>query len=187
MTIWGVAGMWLGFLAYAFAWFRGGPAERLAAGIMILHCLATVITFKWVIDGHHSPRMILDGVRLLFFGWLCFRSNRWWPFVVLAALAMMSGLHIVTLFEPTLYMAVASAFVGLGYLVDLTLMLGVGERMLAGEPPAGRAAWARSDAVTPPRRQRKRPVRRSGRILSGASHPAPPCLTSPPSRPTSDA
>ena len=48
--------------------------------------------------------------------------------------------------------AVATAGVGLGYLIDLALLLGVLESRLAGEPPAARAAWAHAKRVTAARR-----------------------------------
>lgn len=165
MTIWGVVGMWLGFVAYAVGWRWGGRAERLAAAVLLLHCLAASITFKWVIDGFHSPRMIVDCVRVLIFIWLCFRFDRWWLFVPAAAEVLMIGLHAATLLNPALYMAAASADVGLGYLIDLSLIFSVGERWLAGEPPARHAAWARADISTAARRRTKA-VRRRGADLA---------------------
>lgn len=160
MTIWGVAGMWSGFLVYAVAWLHGGRAERFGAAMLILHCMGTVITFKWVIGGLHLPRMTLDYVRLLVFVWFCFRSDRWWPFVVVAASTMLGFLHLATLLNPAFFMAAASAEVGLGYLTDLALLSGVLERIMAGEAPAGHAAWARAVVATAGRKKRKGPGRR---------------------------
>jgi len=167
MTIWIVVSVVLGMAAYAVAWFGGGRTERFAAAVMLLHfgVAAMSVIYGWERHGFQLPRLIDDYIRLLIFAWLCFRSNRWWPFVMLATLGLMAVVDIVGLLDPTLSRRdLASAMVGLGYLVDLTLMLSVCERMLAGEPPASRAAWARANAATA----------------------APPRLTSPLSRPTSD-
>ncbi|RZJ02886.1 MAG: hypothetical protein EON89_13715 [Brevundimonas sp.] len=158
MTIWGVMGSWLGFVAYAVAWHWGGRPERFAAAILLLHNLAAVITFEWIINGIHSPRMIVDGVRILIFVWLCFRSNRWWLFVVAAAEVLMAGMDVATLLDPSFYMASASAHVGLGYLADLIVLFSVCERVMAGEAPARHAAWARANLATTRRRNRKKAV-----------------------------
>ena len=155
LTPWQVAGYAFALAVYAFAWTRGGRPERFAAGVLIVDLLVTRLTFNWTIDGDYLPALMQDCVRLLIFGWLCFRSNRWWPLVVAAAIGQMIFVHVAQLLNPAVtHYAVASAHVGLGYLIDLALLLGVWERWLAGEPRPGPAAWAKADRITTARRDR---------------------------------
>jgi hypothetical protein len=145
LTPWQVAGYAFALAVYAVAWTWGGRPERFAAGVMIIDLMVTSLTFSWTIDGVYLPILVQDCVRLLIFGWLCFRSTRWWPLVVATAIGQMIFVHVAQLLNPAMTnYAVASALVGLGYLVDLTLLFGVLERRLAGEPPAGPAAWAKA-------------------------------------------
>lgn len=155
-TSWQVGGMVLGMAAYTVAWLRGGRPERLAAGILLFFCLLSSMTFRWEGGGHYLIGMAQGAVRLLVFGWLCLRFDRWWLMVIAAALAQMVFVYVAQLLTPALtQFAVASALVGLGYLLDLTLLLSVFERRLAGEPPAGPAAWAAADRATAARRGRR--------------------------------
>ncbi|HYC98637.1 hypothetical protein [Brevundimonas sp.] len=154
-TPWQVAGLVLGLVAYAVAWVWGGRPERLAAAVLLFACLFWGATYRWGADGFYL-HMAGDCVRLLIFGWLCIRLDRWWPFGITAALALMVFMYFARLLDSTVTQyAVASAHVGLGYLIDLTLLLSVFERGLAGEPPAGAAAWARADWLTATRRNRR--------------------------------
>lgn len=173
MTIWGVVGVLLGMAAYPVAWFWGGRPERFAAAVMLLHfalgCMSFV--YGWELNGNPVPRMMGDYVRFLIFCWFCFRSNRWWPFLMTVIAGLMITVEVVAMLDPGLsFRDGVSAKIGLAYLLDLTLMFSFTERILAGEPPAARQAWARAHAATAARRNRKKPPR----------------LTSPPSRPTSD-
>lgn len=139
------------------------------------------LVLTWDIGGNYLTGRVANAARILIFGWICFRSNRWWPFVATSAFLLMAMADVVGLLDSAVSARDAvSARIGLGYIVDMTLILSVGERMLAGEPPAGRAAWARANAATAARRNRK-----NGGVTGPP--PAPPRLTSPPSRPTSDA
>ena len=156
MTSWQVAGYIFALAVYAIAWTRGGRVERFAAGVLLMDFLATSITFHWNVDGVHLACLAQDNVRLLIFGWLCFRSNRWWPFVLTTAQALMIFMHGARLLDPAVsHMALASSHVGFLYLADVSLLLGVCERWLAGEPPAGPAAWAKAARATAARRDRR--------------------------------
>ena len=155
-TPWQVGGMLLGMAAYAVAWIWGGRPERLAAGVLLVTCLLSGLTVRWEVGEFYWFAMALDVVRLLMFGWLCLRFDRWWPLVVVAALGQMIFVYAAQLLVPTVTQyAVASALVGLGYLIDLTLLLSVIERRLAGEAPSGSAAWAAAVRATAARRSRR--------------------------------
>ena len=156
MTPWQVGGLLFGFVAYAVAWAWGGRPERLGAGVLLFACLLSSLSYRWEIGGLYLAAMAQDSVRLLIFGWLCFRSDRWWPLVTTAALGLMVLMYVIRLLDPAFsHFAMASGHVGLGYLIDLALLLGVCERWLAGEPPAGPAAWAKAARATAARRDRR--------------------------------
>lgn len=150
MTPWQVFGIAFGLTVYAVAWFRGGRPERLGAGVLLLSCLFSMAAFyreNWV-------SMVLEGVTLSIFGWLCFRSNRWWPFLATAAGALTALLFVIKILDPGFSQyALVSAFLGLEFLIDLALLLGVWERGLAVERPAGPAAWLKAERATAARRR----------------------------------
>jgi len=156
MTSWQVAGYGFALVVYAIAWTRGGRVERFAAGVLLIDAMVTSIAFYWNVDGVYLACLVQDCVRLLIFGWLCFRSNRWWPLLLTTAQALMIFMHGARLLNPAVsQMELASSHVGFLYLADLSLLLGVLERWLAGEAPAARAAWAEAARATTARRIRR--------------------------------
>ncbi|RZJ02884.1 MAG: hypothetical protein EON89_13705 [Brevundimonas sp.] len=157
--------LWLGVAIYVVTWFRGGRPERFAAAVMLVVCVLITLNFvlTWDAGGDRRPGKIADVIRLLIFGWLSFRSDRWWPLLTTAAIALLVVADVIGLLDPTLSQwAISSAKIGLGYLADLTLLLGVGERWLAGEAPAGRDAWARARIATEAGRARRKAGRQPG-------------------------
>ncbi|WP_332660446.1 hypothetical protein [Brevundimonas sp.] len=145
-TPWQFGGMVFGLAVYAIAWTWGGRPERLGAGLLLMVTLLAEFTYRWQVEGFYPAGLAQDGVRLLVFGWLCFRLDRWWLFPMTAAHALIVLAFVLRYADPSLSQnALAAALVGLGYLVDLSLLLGVVERWLAGEPAAGPAAWARAN------------------------------------------
>ena len=153
MTAWQFSGLAFGLVAYAAAWLRGGRPERFGAAVLLIVCMISSIIFTWRIGGFHLPALLLDVGRLLVFGWLCLWSDRWWPFVATASIGLMVVVQGARLVDPSISQyAVASADVGLGFLLDLALLLGPWERRLAGEPPAGPAAWAKAERASAARR-----------------------------------
>lgn len=153
MTSWQVSGILLGMVAYVVTWHRGGRPERLAVGILVFYGLLSSLVYKWDLDSSGLLATALNGARLLAFGWLCFRFDRWWPYVITAALVLMVFIHIARLLDPSVsQFTLASAAVGLGYLIDLVLLLSICERWLSGEPPARAAAWARASRTMADRR-----------------------------------
>lgn len=145
MTVWQIVGFAFGLPVYAFAWVLGGRTERVGAAVLLIACMTGAIIFRWQIAGLHLPMLAMDSIRLIIFGWLCLRSDRWWPLAATAAMALMVLVQGARVLDPTITQyAVASAAVGLGYLIDLALLFGVFERWLSGEPAAGIAAWAKA-------------------------------------------
>ena len=136
MTPWQISGILFGLVVYAVAWAWGGRPERLGAGLLLVAFLFSTFSDRWGIATAE------DSVRLLIFGWMCLRFDRWWPLIATAALSQVVFVDVFKLLNPSfpLYAAV-SAHVGLEFLVDLGLLLGVFEHWLAGEPPAGRGRW----------------------------------------------
>lgn len=152
MTPWQISGIAFGLAVYPLAWFRGGRQERLGAGVLLFSCLLSMATYYRPIPA----AMALDGASLLFFGWLCFRSDRWWPFLATAAGALAALLYVVKMLDPGFSpYALGSALIGLEFLIDLALLLGVWERGLAGERPAGSGAWLRAERLTTSRRRNR--------------------------------
>lgn len=81
----------------------------------------------------------------LIFTSLALRSGRWWPFVTATALILMLLVYVLELVTTDLTRyAASSAQLGLWLVVYLSLLAGVSERWLAGEPAASAAAiWRR--------------------------------------------
>ncbi|MBI2262366.1 MAG: hypothetical protein HYU62_11980 [Caulobacterales bacterium] len=159
MTLWQIGAIAFGLVAYAVAWSWGGRPERLGAGVLLISCLLSMLAFGWTVGGYAPASMVLDSVSLLIFGWLCFRSDRWWPFVATASGVLTVLMYMIRLLDPAFSQyALVSAHVGLEFLIDLALLLGVWERGLAGEPPAARAAWAEAKRATTTRKARRAKV-----------------------------
>jgi hypothetical protein len=149
MTAWQFSGFAFGLIAYAVGWIWGGRPERFAAGVLIVACMVSTIIFRWQIGGFHLPALLLDVVRLLVFGWFSLRSDRWWPFVATASIGLMVFVQGARLVDPSISQyAVASADVGLGFLLDLALLLGACERRLAGETRVAPSAWNKAALLT---------------------------------------
>lgn len=161
MTLWQSVGLAFGYAAYAVAWFGGDRPERFGAGVLILSCLLANSANAWEVGGLYPGFMVLDVVLFLIFGWLCLRSDRWWPMMVAAGFGLIVLGHVIRLLDPALsHYAMVSAKIGLAYVIDLALLVGVFERQLAGEPAAAPAAWARAARVTAALRDRRRERRR---------------------------
>ena len=156
MTPWQSGGLAFGFVVYAIAWLRGGQPERLGAGVLLFGGLLAGPANAWEIGGVYPAWVALDGAILLLFVWLCFRAERWWPMVAASAYGMIVLSQGIRLMDPTFsHYAMVSAHIGLGYVVDLALLVGVWERWLAGEPAAGPAAWAKAARLTAARRRKR--------------------------------
>ena len=88
---------------------------------------------------------------MLAFGWLAFRTDRWWPIAATALMALCILVRLMGLMNPDLSrFAIMSAVLGFWILLYAVLLAGVAERWLAGEPAVSRTRrWRRRS----PRRQ----------------------------------
>ena len=145
MTAFALASHLLGFVAYILGWLKGGHPERLAATALMISYAVSSVTFLWRVGDFYWASALSEFTLMLIFCWLTFRSDRWWPFVTTAALALITLTHALTLLAPDLSAyAAQSAQVGLWLVIDAALLAGVGERWLAGEAAVSRTAvWRR--------------------------------------------
>ena len=139
----------LGLAAYVVGWLKGGHTERFGVTVLMISYALSSVTFRWRIGDFYWASAAEDLTLLLVTGWLAFRSPRWWPFVVAAALVLIMVVHGLTILAPNLSTyAAASAHVGLWILIDTALLFGVLERCLAGERAVSdTAVWRRRRAV----------------------------------------
>jgi hypothetical protein len=143
------------FAAVIAGWLRGGHPERLAAAVLLLTRPVIVNPLvSWRIGDVYLDSTIEDVLWTLFFGWLAFRSDRWWPFAATAAMALVVLVHILTMVTDISWAAAVSARVGLGMLAYLAVLAGVAERWMAGEAPVSRIErdgppWRRRVGVAP--------------------------------------
>jgi len=136
----------LGLIGFPVGWLKGGHPERFGAAVLLLNYLVSSQVHLWRIGNFYFGSAAGDFVLLLIFGWMALKTDRWWPFVVTAALALAMTIHLLTLTMPDLSRyAATSAQIGLWILINLTVLAGVFERWLAGEPAvSGRIRWRRA-------------------------------------------
>lgn len=129
----------LSLFAVAFAWLKGGHPERCAAmALLVVFGLAFFLepVRVWnVLIGD----AVLDVGLMLFFGWQALSRERWWLLVMTAVMMLTVLIHLAVFAVPTLgAYAEVSARVGLGIAMAVTLLIGTGERWLAGEVAVSR-------------------------------------------------
>jgi hypothetical protein len=170
VTLWQSGGYVFGLAAYVIAGLWGGRPERLGAGVLLVKCLLAIPANALVVRGFYPAYAVMDAATLLTFGWLWFRSDRWWPAVVAAGFGLIVLGHILRLLDTGLsHYAMVSAMVGVEYVTDLALLLGVWERRLAGDAPASAAAWTQAARATAARRkQRGEAGRKETRTVAAA-------------------
>lgn len=138
------------FAAVIVGWMKGGHAERLGVAVILSSYLASGLWRSWIIGDVHVDVAITDALVLLFLGWLTLWSDRWWPFVATAAMALTVLVHIVTIVTDISWNAAVSARIGLKLLGNLTLLAGVAERWAAGEEPVSAGLlWRRRARPAP--------------------------------------
>lgn len=150
MTVFMAASQVFAFLAVIVGWLRGGHPERFGAAVVLLSYFSSSQIHTWRVGDFFWATAVKALVMTLIFGWLAFRADRWWPFVTTAALALALLVHGFTLVIPDLPRDTAmSALVGLWIVIYLTVLGGIVERWLAGEPAvSGAAVWGRRCAAS---------------------------------------
>lgn len=125
------------------AWLKGGRPERFAAGVFVMSYLVSWLAVPLRIGEHHVGDAMIDAVLTVIFGALALKGDRWWPFAMTAIMVLTLMVHLSLFLAPELTARDdISARIGLGVLMVSTLLLGVFERWLSGEKPAGEnARW----------------------------------------------
>lgn len=149
MTVFIAASQVAAFFAIIVGWLRGGHPERFGAAVMLLSYFSSSQIYTWHIGNFFWATAVKALVLVLIFGWLALRTDRWWPLLTTAALALAVLVHGLTLAIPELPTDTAkSALVGLWIVIYLTVLGGAMERRLAGEKPvSGAAVWRRRRAA----------------------------------------
>lgn len=138
----------MSIVAFIVGWLKGGHPERFGVTVLLFHAVAEELYRHWRFgDGSFELALYVAVaeelavgrlVLALIFGWLAFRSPRWWPLAVTASLVLILLAHLLTIITPISYNAGASARVGLWLLVYVVVLAGVAERWLTGETPVSR-------------------------------------------------
>lgn len=131
------------WVSFAVGWLRGGHTERFAMAVLFCDYALTGLFTGMA----HEFELVAASafVIALIFAWMAFRSDRWWMLVAAAALALCALVFVLDWTNPALGRnAAISAQIGLWFFVYVSLLAGVMERWLAGEPAVGDAAtWRR--------------------------------------------
>ncbi len=126
----------LSVLAVLAAWMKGGPPERLGALATLVVFAVSFWTHELRIGQFFAGDAVADVVFTGFVVWMAMTRDRWWPLIMSGIMALTLLVYLAALIVPGIGpYAVMSARVGLGILTMLTLLAGVLERWLAGEPP----------------------------------------------------
>lgn len=133
----------LALLSFSVAWLRGGHAERFAVAVLLGDYALTRMTVG--MTGTHELVGLSELVVAVIFAWMAFRSQRWWALVASGALMLCVLVFVLEWTRPDLprYAAISARW-GLWYVIHLSLLAGVAERWLAGEPAVSRTRqWRR--------------------------------------------
>ena len=129
-----IAAYVLAVLAPSFGWLRGGHPERFGALVLLLDTVVSRLGDYWNFREAASVSVTQDIVVMLAFGWLAFRTDRWWPLAATALMALCVLVHVMEMMNPQLSrFATISAILGFWILLYIVVLGGVVERWLAGE------------------------------------------------------
>lgn len=131
------------------AWLGGGHTERAGVAMLLPAYIISYMVQRLRIGDLMWGAALIDLILLIGLVWLALTRDRWWPLVAAAFQTMSVLLYFgqVLLPDLTSRSVVISGWI-LGLISLYTLVGGVVERILAGEPPASRSAiWKR---VRPP-------------------------------------
>ena len=132
-------------LSISSGWLRGGRPERFGALVLLLDSSVSRLGDYWNIRESAPVATTQDFVVMLAFGWLALRTDRWWPIAATALLALCVLIRVIGMANPELSrFAMLSAILGFWILLYTVVLVGVGERWLAGERAVSdTAAWRR--------------------------------------------
>jgi len=131
-------------VSFVAAWLWGGHTECFA--VVVLFCDYALTRMTTGMAGGHELVAVSEFVLAVIFAWLAFRSDRSWALVASGALILCVLVFVLEWTNPDLrrYAAI-SARSGLWFIIPLSLLAGVAERWLSGEPAVSdAAAWRRS-------------------------------------------
>ncbi|HWQ87258.1 hypothetical protein [Brevundimonas sp.] len=132
----------MAFLSFIVGWLRGGHPERFGVAALLCDFAVTGLAVHTPV-GQTAAAVSTFAVTLVVI-WLAFRSDRWWPFVAAASLTLSVLVDLLERANSGLSRyAAESAQVGLWIVIYLTLLAGVMERWLAGEPAVSAVALRR--------------------------------------------
>ncbi|NJC40537.1 peptidoglycan/LPS O-acetylase OafA/YrhL [Brevundimonas alba] len=156
MTPFQTAALVATLLTLLIAWFRGGHPERFGAAVVLVWLAAQLLAVAGVIpfpltrfEVAYVPvyDTLVESALLAAFVFMAMKGSRWWPFAAAAVMVLGVLIYVALPFVPHLRgRPQISAHLGLVLALDLSLLAGVGERWLAGEPAASRLAIWRSSA-----------------------------------------
>ncbi|MBU3970359.1 MAG: hypothetical protein KKE42_09760 [Alphaproteobacteria bacterium] len=136
MTTFQVAGLVFSILVFAAAWLQGGHPERFGVMVNLVCWLVSVFASSLTIGdmpvGVALADIGLTGVLV----WMAMTGERWWPFAAAAFMLLTLMVYLSLILAPGLdQRADYAARLGLFICVVGTLLIGIAERWLAGEPP----------------------------------------------------
>lgn len=128
------------------AWIKGGHPERLGACAILIWMATSIATPAWLDDVMVGDVPLFEVARelalLVVFVRMALKGGRWWPFNASAVMVLSVLVYLARAFLPDLdRRAEISAHVGLIVALDIVMLVGVGERWLAGERPVSAAYW----------------------------------------------
>lgn len=136
MTPFQIAGFIVCFLVFATAWLKGGHPERFGVTANVACWLVSVFASALTIGGVAVGVALVDVALTAVFVGMALRGERWWPFAAAAFMILTLLVYVAVIVTPELdRRADYAARLGLYLCVVATLLIGVVERWLAGEPP----------------------------------------------------
>lgn len=136
-------------LVFALAWLKGGHTERFGATVLIIAWIVSSAP-PVMIGRLHADHAVEDALLMVIFGWMALKGDRWWPLAMTVTMVLTVLVHVSMVVAPGLdHRADIAARLGLGVLTSLSLLIGVFERWLAGEPPVSESArWRRVSSAS---------------------------------------
>jgi len=121
-----------------FAWLRGGRPERGVVALLLAAYLSLPIVQGWRLGPVSVGVALTDFACWAGMIWLVLRYDRWWLLIAAGAQTLNLMAHPVLLLVPNITLRESIAAQWAFSVVSLySLLLGVLERRLSGEPPGG--------------------------------------------------